>query len=64
MRFLNHEVNAEALLGEIEFFLENSGNTSGRLSNGAVIKTDVGYVSEFFEDLLQKIPTAEKNIKK
>ena len=62
MKFLGHVVDAEALLREIEFFLENSGQTQGLLSTGAVIHADVGYVEEFFEDLLREVSKAKGDL--
>jgi hypothetical protein len=61
MKFLDCEVDAEALLREIEFFLENSDLTCGQLSNGAVIKTDVAYVEGFFNDLLCEFSKAKED---
>lgn len=61
MKFLDYEVDAEALLREIEFFLDNSGQTQGLLSNGVVIHADVGYVEEFFEDLLREFSKTKEN---
>jgi DNA-binding phage protein len=54
MRFLGKEVNAEKLLAEIEFVLKNSSTTTGNMSNGSIIKTDFGYVEDFFAELLSK----------
>ena len=61
MKFLGYEVDAEALLKEVEFFLENSSQTGGLLSNGAHITTDVGYVEEFFDDLLQEVSKTKED---
>lgn len=55
MRFLGKEVDAEKLLAEIEFVLKNSSTTTGSMSNGNTIRTDFGYVEEFFDDLLSKV---------
>ena len=56
MRFLGKELNAEKLLAEIEFVLKNSSATRGNMSNGSIIRTDFGYVEDFFRELLNHYP--------